>query len=74
MRDTHFDVGFRSPLARAAVTAKVIWGERSPRLICLWELREIDLFSLQGELKDGHGLTDITRHVGGCSWIHETGV
>ena len=46
-----FDVGFRSPLKRASRTAEVIWGAREPPLVDSWVLREIDLYSLQGSLK-----------------------
>ena len=46
-----FDVGFRSPLKRASRTAEVIWGAREPPLVDSWVLREIDLYSFQGLLK-----------------------
>jgi probable phosphoglycerate mutase len=46
-----FDFGFRSPLKRASQTAEVIWGTRDPPLVDMWLLREIDLYSFQGLLK-----------------------
>ena len=55
LQGKHFDVGFRSPLARASRTAEVIWDSRPSQLIDLWELREIDLYSFQGLLKEVSG-------------------
>ncbi|ACO64865.1 predicted protein [Micromonas commoda] len=52
LQGKHFDIGFRSPLARASRTAEVIWDSRDSKLIDLWELREIDLYSFQGLLKE----------------------
>ena len=46
-----FDVGFRSPLKRASRTAEVVWGARESPLVDSWVHREIDLYSMQGSLK-----------------------
>ncbi|CAI5471972.1 unnamed protein product [Closterium sp. Yama58-4] len=47
-----FDVCFHSPLQRSARTAEVIWAARTAPMIPLHDLREIDLYSFQGLLKE----------------------
>ena len=48
-----------SPLARAAETAAIVWGDRRGHVTAAPSLREIDLHSLQGVLK-----TDALSHLG----------
>lgn len=52
--DDKFDLLVHSPLARAAQTAEIIWGNRKGPTNVLPSLREIDLYSFQGLLKH-HG-------------------
>eukprot|EP00271_Cylindrocystis_brebissonii_P015575 TRINITY_DN38507_c0_g1_i1.p1 TRINITY_DN38507_c0_g1~~TRINITY_DN38507_c0_g1_i1.p1 ORF type:complete len:603 (+),score=73.93 TRINITY_DN38507_c0_g1_i1:124-1932(+) len=47
-----FDVCFHSPLQRSARTAEIIWGARDAPMVPLHDLREIDLYSFQGLLKE----------------------
>eukprot|EP00898_Chlorokybus_atmophyticus_P007119 jgi/Chlat1/7408/Chrsp6S00595 len=51
LQNDSFDICFRSPLARAAKTADIIWTGRSQPIVDVPELREIDLYSFQGLLK-----------------------
>ncbi|XP_072067118.1 2-carboxy-D-arabinitol-1-phosphatase isoform X2 [Arachis hypogaea] len=44
--------GFCSPLERSKRTAEIIWGGRKESIIPEYELREIDLYSFQGLLKN----------------------
>ncbi|KAL5717127.1 2-carboxy-D-arabinitol-1-phosphatase [Ranunculus cassubicifolius] len=46
-----FDICFASPLARSRRTAEVIWNTREEAIIDDYDLREIDLYSFQGLLK-----------------------
>ncbi|KAL6205376.1 hypothetical protein ACLB2K_022636 [Fragaria x ananassa] len=46
-----FDVCFASPLARSKRTAEIIWDTRKEEIIMDFDLREIDLYSFQGLLK-----------------------
>jgi len=50
--DMDFDVCLRSPLARASETADIVWSGRTQRLVDVKDLREIDLYSFEGLLKD----------------------
>ncbi|XP_051134661.1 probable 2-carboxy-D-arabinitol-1-phosphatase isoform X2 [Andrographis paniculata] len=50
--DDSFDVCFSSPLIRSKRTAEIIWGSRNEEIITEPELREIDLYSFQGLLKN----------------------
>lgn len=45
--DDKFDLLVHSPLARAAQTAEIIWGNRKGPTNVLPSLREIDLYSFQ---------------------------
>ncbi|MCL7023334.1 hypothetical protein MKW94_017095 [Papaver nudicaule] len=47
-----FDVCFNSPLNRSKRTAEIIWDARKEAMIPEFELREIDLYSFQGLLKN----------------------
>ncbi|KAL5226040.1 hypothetical protein ABZP36_012679 [Zizania latifolia] len=47
-----FDACFTSPLARSRRTAEIIWADRNDDLIPDSDLREIDLYSFQGLLKN----------------------
>ncbi|KAJ7567473.1 hypothetical protein O6H91_02G149600 [Diphasiastrum complanatum] len=47
-----FDLCFHSPLARAKRTAEIIWGFRKNAMIPIEDLREIDLYSFQGLMKN----------------------
>uniref|UniRef100_A0A0E0BFC5 2-carboxy-D-arabinitol-1-phosphatase n=1 Tax=Oryza glumipatula TaxID=40148 RepID=A0A0E0BFC5_9ORYZ len=47
-----FDACFTSPLARSRRTAEIIWADRDDDLIPDSDLREIDLYSFQGLLKN----------------------
>ena len=51
MEGSEFDALFASPLRRAALTAKIVWGERDAPAITLPSLREIDLYTFQGLYK-----------------------
>ncbi|EPS73846.1 hypothetical protein M569_00909, partial [Genlisea aurea] len=50
--DDSFDVCFSSPLIRSKRTAEIIWGSRKGEIITDSNLREIDLYSFQGLLKN----------------------
>ncbi|KZV42627.1 putative 2-carboxy-D-arabinitol-1-phosphatase [Dorcoceras hygrometricum] len=50
--DDSFDVCFSSPLIRSKRTAEIIWGSRKEEIITVSDLREIDLYSFQGLLKN----------------------
>ncbi|MED6155480.1 hypothetical protein PIB30_005685 [Stylosanthes scabra] len=50
--DDKFDACFASPLERSKRTAEIIWGGRDESIIPEYELREIDLYSFQGLLKN----------------------
>ncbi|XP_073145412.1 2-carboxy-D-arabinitol-1-phosphatase-like [Henckelia pumila] len=50
--DDSFDVCFSSPLIRSKRTAEIIWGSRKEEIITESDLREIDLYSFQGLLKN----------------------
>ncbi|XP_057747379.1 probable 2-carboxy-D-arabinitol-1-phosphatase [Arachis stenosperma] len=50
--DDNFDACFASPLERSKRTAEIIWGGRKESIIPEYELREIDLYSFQGLLKN----------------------
>ncbi|PIN10886.1 Phosphoglycerate mutase [Handroanthus impetiginosus] len=50
--DDSFDVCFSSPLIRSKRTAEIIWDSRSEEIITDSNLREIDLYSFQGLLKN----------------------
>ncbi|KAK6163507.1 hypothetical protein DH2020_000371 [Rehmannia glutinosa] len=50
--DDSFDVCFSSPLIRSKRTAEIIWGSRREEIITDSNLREIDLYSFQGLLKN----------------------
>ncbi|GFQ02116.1 2-carboxy-d-arabinitol-1-phosphatase [Phtheirospermum japonicum] len=50
--DDSFDVCFSSPLNRSKRTAEIIWGSRREEIITDTNLREIDLYSFQGLLKN----------------------
>ncbi|KAI3450678.1 hypothetical protein Pfo_007343 [Paulownia fortunei] len=50
--DDSFDVCFSSPLIRSKRTAEIIWGSRREEIITESNLREIDLYSFQGLLKN----------------------
>ncbi|XP_010520410.1 PREDICTED: probable 2-carboxy-D-arabinitol-1-phosphatase [Tarenaya hassleriana] len=50
--DDSFDVCFSSPLKRSKKTADIIWGNRGNEMITEFDLREIDLYSFQGLLKN----------------------
>jgi len=45
--DDKFDMLIHSPLARAAQTAEIVWGDRTGPIHILPSLREIDLYSFQ---------------------------
>ncbi|KAG8093594.1 hypothetical protein GUJ93_ZPchr0012g20445 [Zizania palustris] len=47
-----FDACFTSPLTRSRRTAEIIWADRNDDLIPDSDLREIDLYSFQGLLKN----------------------
>ncbi|KAL7115964.1 hypothetical protein ACP275_04G213800 [Erythranthe tilingii] len=47
-----FDICFSSPLNRSKRTAEVIWGSRAEEIVTDSNLREIDLYSFQGLLKN----------------------
>ena len=47
----NFDIMMCSPLARSKRTAEIIWSDRKNPSIEVPQLREIDLYSLQGLLK-----------------------
>ncbi|KAL2455003.1 putative 2-carboxy-D-arabinitol-1-phosphatase [Abeliophyllum distichum] len=42
----------KSPLIRSKRTAEIIWGSRGEKIITEYDLREIDLYSFQGLLKN----------------------
>ncbi|KAG8387533.1 hypothetical protein BUALT_Bualt02G0030900 [Buddleja alternifolia] len=50
--DDSFDVCFSSPLTRSKRTAEIIWDSRTAEIITDSNLREIDLYSFQGLLKN----------------------
>ncbi|KAK4440638.1 2-carboxy-D-arabinitol-1-phosphatase [Sesamum alatum] len=50
--DDSFDVCFSSPLIRSKRTAEIIWDSRKEDIITDSNLREIDLYSFQGLLKN----------------------
>ncbi|XP_057805158.1 probable 2-carboxy-D-arabinitol-1-phosphatase [Salvia miltiorrhiza] len=50
--DDSFDVCFSSPLIRSKRTAEIIWSSRGEEIITDSNLREIDLYSFQGLLKN----------------------
>ncbi|KAL0304737.1 UNVERIFIED_CONTAM: 2-carboxy-D-arabinitol-1-phosphatase [Sesamum calycinum] len=50
--DDSFEVCFSSPLIRSKRTAEIIWGSRTEEIITESNLREIDLYSFQGLLKN----------------------
>ncbi|XP_073291855.1 probable 2-carboxy-D-arabinitol-1-phosphatase [Primulina huaijiensis] len=50
--DDSFDVCFSSPLIRSKRTAEIIWGSRKEEIITESDMREIDLYSFQGLLKN----------------------
>ncbi|KAK6163504.1 hypothetical protein DH2020_000368 [Rehmannia glutinosa] len=50
--DDSFDVCFSSPLIRSKRTAEIIWGFAGEEIITDSNLREIDLYSFQGLLKN----------------------
>ncbi|XP_058768341.1 probable 2-carboxy-D-arabinitol-1-phosphatase [Vicia villosa] len=52
LADDNFDACFASPLARSKRTAEIIWGPRQQPIIPEFDLREIDLYSFQGLLKN----------------------
>ncbi|CAL5219736.1 g1633 [Coccomyxa viridis] len=52
LKDDKFDMLFHSPLKRADQTAQIIWGSRQGDVSVLPSLREVDLYSFQGLLKD----------------------
>uniref|UniRef100_A0A061QWF0 Putative phosphoglycerate mutase n=1 Tax=Tetraselmis sp. GSL018 TaxID=582737 RepID=A0A061QWF0_9CHLO len=52
LENDNFDVLFHSPLERASRTAEIVWGDREGPVVVLPSLREIDLYSFQGLLKD----------------------
>ena len=57
LQSEHFDAVYSSPLSRATETATIVWGSRRkkdepPPLQLVPGLREIDLYSFQGLLKD----------------------
>lgn len=52
LADDHFDMLVHSPLARAVQTAEIVWGKRKGPVHILPSLREIDLYSFQGLLKN----------------------
>lgn len=45
--EDNFDLLVHSPLARAAQTAEIVWGDRKGKIDVLPCLREIDLYSFQ---------------------------
>ena len=45
--EDNFDMLVHSPLARAAQTAEIVWGNRKGPINVLPSLREIDLYSFQ---------------------------
>nr|GMD24153.1 probable 2-carboxy-D-arabinitol-1-phosphatase [Ipomoea batatas] len=50
--DDSFDVCFSSPLQRSKRTAEIIWDARKEEILTEFDLREIDLYSFQGLLKN----------------------
>jgi len=48
----NFDGCFYSPLARAKRTAEIIWNARKDPMVPIHDLREIDLYSFQGLMKN----------------------
>lgn len=52
LRGVHFGALFKSPLQRASRTADIIWGDRDGSVTSLHGLREIDLYSFEGMLKN----------------------
>lgn len=50
--DDSFDICFSSPLIRSKRTAEIIWDSRKEEVITDSNLREIDLYSFQGLLKN----------------------
>ncbi|KAK4492247.1 hypothetical protein RD792_003050 [Penstemon davidsonii] len=50
--DDSFDICFSSPLTRSKRTAEIIWDSRKEEIITDSNLREIDLYSFQGLLKN----------------------
>jgi 2-carboxy-D-arabinitol-1-phosphatase len=52
LEEEMFDKLFHSPLKRAAETASIVWGNNDGPTAILPSLREIDLYSFQGLLKD----------------------
>ena len=47
LRSSDFDALIHSPLARAAETARIVWGDREGPVTELPTLREVDLYAMQ---------------------------
>ena len=47
LRSSDFDALIHSPLARAAETARIVWGDRDGPVTELPRLREVDLYAMQ---------------------------
>ena len=47
LRSSDFDALIHSPLARAAETARIVWGDRDGPVTELPTLREVDLYAMQ---------------------------
>ena len=47
LRGCDFDALIHSPLARAAETARIVWGDRDGPITELPTLREVDLYAFQ---------------------------
>jgi len=47
LRSSSFDALIHSPLARAAETARIVWGDRDGPVTELPTLREVDLYAMQ---------------------------
>ena len=47
LRGSDFDALVHSPLARAAETARIVWGDRDRTVTELATLREVDLYAMQ---------------------------
>ena len=56
LRSSKFDALIHSPLARAAETAKIVWGPREGPVTVVPSLREIDLYTFE------------VRRSGLCKW------
>lgn len=52
LKNERYDKLFFSPLSRAAKTAEIVWGGRLGPTQALASLREIDLYSFQGLVKE----------------------